>query len=64
MFKQTSKAVRFTLKATPNKLKLTKESHLIFIPEANKIFQFTSFNNWNFPRVCCLISLVCGYIYP
>jgi len=27
------------------------ESRLIFIPEAIKIFQFTSFTNWIFPRV-------------
>jgi len=27
------------------------ESRLIFIPEATKIFQLTSFTNWIFPRV-------------
>jgi hypothetical protein len=33
------------------------ESHLIFIPEATKIFQFASFKKWIFPRTLYLIRL-------
>jgi hypothetical protein len=45
---QTEFIVHFTFKAH---FFTQRKSHLIFIPEVSKIFQFTSFIDWIYPRI-------------